>query len=302
MKKLLLFTILFVFALSLTNSVYACSPAPQTVVIKCDITDSLLQQDTTCLNDDCSVNVSKNQYGELYLNLQDSRDQIYINEKYGIRFYGFYRQEDISNYQQLLSYLDSICVENLNGIKPTFTQEVQNWMSTRKGYFLGGNLVFEPYSTVRESELIESKNSYENCHYEDFKKVGNWFVVTGTSRDYCYLTGGGGGMCPSATISYTKFFGFLLSNPNSNTLPYLAEYLIAFVVIIGFLVYLFKRRDLKLFFKPNKFNIIFTLVLGIPTLLLFILFTGIEQIIIWIVGYYVFASLIKYIYTRVKKK
>ena len=198
MKKLLLFTVLFVFALSISNSVYACSPAPQTVIIKCDIEDSLLQQNTTCLNDDCSVNVSKNQYGELYLNLQDSRDRIYINERYGIKFYGFYGQEDASSYSQILQYLDSICVENLDDIKPTFAQEVQNWMSTKKGYFLGGNLIFEPYSTSRESELVESKNAYGNCHYEDSKRVGDWFIVTGTSRDYCYLTGGGGGMCPSA--------------------------------------------------------------------------------------------------------
>ena len=252
MRKLLLFILLFVFAPSLSNSVYACSPAPQTVVIKCDIKDSLLQQNTTCLNDDCSVNVSKNQYGKLFLNLQDSRDRMYINEMYGIQFYGFYQKEDMPNYQQLLSYLDAVCVENLNDIKPTFIQEVQNWMSTKKGYFLGGNLIFEPYSSDRESELIENKNAYGKCNYEDFKKVGNWFVVTGTSRDYCYLTGGGGGMCPSATISYAKFLGFLLSNPNSSTFQYLAGYLITFGIFIGFLAYLFKRKELKLFFKPKN--------------------------------------------------
>lgn len=301
MKKLLLLTILFVFALSLSNSVFACSIAPPTVVVKCDIENSLLQQDTTCLNDDCSVNVSKNQYGELYMNTQDSRNGIYINERYGIQFYDFYGQEEAQDYQQLLSYFDAICVENLDDVKPIFDQEVKIWISTRKGAFLGGNLIFEPYSISRESELVKSKDAYGNCHYEDFKKVGNWFVVTGTSRDYCYLTGGGGGMCPSATISQIKFFGFLLSNPNSNTLPYLLGYLIALSLAIGFVIYLFKRKELKLFFKPNKFNIIFTLVLGIPTFL-FVLFTGIEQIFVWIIGYYVFSSLIKYIYVRVKQK
>jgi len=302
MKKLLLFTILFVFALSLSNSVFACSPAPQTVVIKCDIKDSLSQQDTTCINDDCSVNVSKNQYDELYLNIADSRDRIYINERYGIQFYGFYRQDDSSSYSELLPYLDSVCVEDLKDITPIFDQEVQNWMSTKKEYFLGGNLVFEPYSADRESELIESKNAFGNCHYEDFKKVSNWFVVTETSRDYCHLTGGGGGMCPQATKSHFQFFEFLLTNPNANTLPYLLGYLIAIGITIGFIGYLFKRKELKLFFKPNKFNIIFTFVLGVPTFLLFLLFTGIEQIIVWTIGYYIFSSLIKYIYLRIRKK
>ncbi len=302
MKKLLLLTILFVFALSLSNSVWACSPAQPTVVIKCDIEDSFFQQNTTCINDDCSVNVSKNQYGELYLNVQDSRDRIYINERYGIQFYSFHRQEDTSSYSQLLPHLDSVCVENLKDIEPIFTQEVQNWMSTQKGYFLGGDLIFEPYSIDRESELIESKNAYGNCHYEDFKKVGNWFVVTETSRDYCHLTGGGGGMCPRATKSHLQFFTFLLTNPNVNTLPYLFGYLIAVGIAISFIVYLFKRKELKQFFKPSKFNVIFTLILGIPTFLLFIIFIGIEQIIIWIIGYYLFSSLIKYIYLRIKKK
>ena len=300
MKKLLLFTILFVFALSLSNYVWACTPATPTVIIKCDIEDSLFQQNTTCLIDDCSVNISKNQYGILYLNIQDSI--IYINERYGIQFHGFYRQEDTSIYSEYLPYLDSVCVENLNDIKPTFVQEVQKWMSTKKGYFLGGNLIFEPYSTDRESELIESKNAYGNCHYEDFEKVGNWLVVTETCRDYCHLVGGGGGNCPHATKSHLLFIGFLLTHPNVNTIPYLFGYLIVLGVAIGFIVYLFKRKELKHFFKPNKFNITFTSVLGIPTFLLFLLLTGIEQIIIWIIGYYIFSSLIRYIFLRLKKK
>jgi hypothetical protein len=167
---------------------------------------------------------------------------------------------------------------------------------------LGGNLIFEPYSSDRESELIKSKNSYGNCYYEDYKKVGNWLVVTENSRDYCYLTGGIGTCGGRATISHVKFFGFLLTNPNINTLPYLLIYLIVVGISIGFIVYLSKRKELKLFFKPNKFNIIFTLVLGVPTFFLFMLFIGIEQIIGWIIGYYIFSSLIRYIYIRIKKK
>ena len=108
-------------------------------------------------------------------------------------------------------------------------------------------------------------------------------------------------MCPSATISQVKFFGFLLTNPNINTLPYSLGYLIVAGISIGLIVYLFKRKELKLFFKPNKFNTIFTLVLGVPTFFLFVLFTGIEQIIGWIIGCYIFSSFIKYIYLRIKK-
>ena len=113
--------------------------------------------------------------------------------------------------------------ENLDDIKPALQQEIEEPRA----------LYFEPYSMERETELIEDQLSYGNCNYPVYEKVGDWLVLDSTKRDYCYMSGGGGGMCPSTVISHTKFLGFLISNPNIHTLPYLLRYIIAFALLIG---------------------------------------------------------------------
>ncbi|MBI2547881.1 hypothetical protein HYW21_00885 [Candidatus Woesearchaeota archaeon] len=319
MKKVLLFTIFFVFVLSLSNLVYACPSIRNFVVLNCDIADLLLQQNATCLNGNCSVNISKEQHGEFYdLNLQDSLEQsLCINETYGIQFYPKYdlfvktSSFEDSIELQILQSLDSICVEDIDDMNQVFFREIQNWLSTQKASPLRGNLIFEPYSLEREFESIKSKKSYGDCYYEEYKRAGDWLIITEIGRDYCYLTGGGETRPPYATKSHLQFIEFILKNPSIYTLQYLFGYVIVLGVVMGFIIYLFKQRELKLFFKPNEFNVIVTLVLGIPLLALFILMILstphvliilIIYFVSFVIGCYVFSSLLRYVYIKTKKK
>ncbi|MBS1266276.1 MAG: hypothetical protein MAG795_00243 [Candidatus Woesearchaeota archaeon] len=275
MKKILLFTILIVFALSLSDSVFACSPAPNYISISCTPTNTL----------------DENELPQGYR---------FYNEK--LTLSSGYKFESVD---ENFDFLTSNCQEDVESVKPELINLFKEYNSKEHRYFTHERTEIVPYD---ETLIENNKNSrynpdnVGNCYFENVYKLGDFVVNEGGMRDYCHLTGGGGGMCPHATKLHLQFFGFILTNPNVNTLPYLFGYLIAIGVVIGFIVYLFKRKELKLFFKPNKFNIIFTLVLGIPTFLLFLLFTGIEQIIVWIIGYYIFSSTIKYIYLRLKKK
>ncbi len=122
-------------------------------------------------------------------------------------------------------------------------------------------------------------------------------------KDYCYLSTVGFGECLPAKKSHIKFIGFLLTHPSVNAMSYMLPYLPYLGIIIGFLTYLYKRKEIKIFFKPNKFNIIFTLILGLFTpFFLTVLIIGKEQFIGWVIGHYLITSLIKYVYTRIKKK
>ncbi|MBU0457289.1 MAG: hypothetical protein ABH824_06440 [Nanoarchaeota archaeon] len=311
MRKMLVFVlIVFVCALSLPS--YALSPAIQFVNIKveCGVENSLLQQNTTCLEDDCSVNVSKKYPGRLelvlpsdnyILNTEIITDEAkdFFGEKIneGILMVGRYKIN--SGYQEVSPYLGSICVENTDDIEPIFAEEIENWENNMEVYVYDHEmtLTFEPYSSERETELIAIKDSFEGCEYLDYKKVGNWLIVSDYTEEYCSLIG----------ANYGKSAGFII---------FVVGLLIIFVALISFLIYLWKRRELKLFFRPNKLNIIITLVLGALTSLFSLLvwhqfmalgfpspnFTQVlfGWILSLIIGYYIFSSLLRYLY--IKKK
>ena len=296
MKKLLLLTLVLVIAL--TNLAYACSPAQFSVDLNCNIENSILKQDSTCLNEDCSVNISRGQLHMLNSQVLD----ISLREEGLIQISQFDLKNSAPDLQQLLQYLDAVCVEDLTGLQQVFSQEIQGWVNSRKEYFLDGNLAFEPYSLNRESDLEKSKNDFGRCHYYDFKRAGGWLIVTRKTRDYCSLSGGIGGMCPSVTMSYTKYFGFLISHPNTKTLPHLAGFLIIIAVIMVFFAYLFKRKEIIPFFKPQKFIILFTIVLGIPISSFLFLVGLLKQSILWLIGCYVIACIVAYVYRRLKKR
>ncbi len=241
-KNLFRFTILFIFILSLSTLVYARPFSPPSIVIKCDIEDSIFQQNVTCLNDNCSVNVSRTYVNNLDLNLENLNLQylrmIYmsINDsgdpprysgdaiimELGSDFFenvSFHSQFPQTLHPQIFQYLDSICVENITEIKPIFSQEIQNWVLNKDNitdlptYSQEGNLIFVPYSSDRESKLIEERTIYNSCYYASYKKVGNWLVVT-TVSNYC-----------------------VPEDNTKNILPYLAIFLILIGSIIIFVVF-----------------------------------------------------------------
>jgi len=307
MKKIMIFGFTFIlFILSLSNYSYACVPAPTTIIVECSIKDKLFQQNVSCLNDYCSVNVSKDKYGELSINLPNSVEMIYPSEYFqyhSIVLSKSYERQKLNDLEYLISVIDKICVENIDDIKLILNQKIEKWIE------IGGYTLLEPYSKDTETELIKSKNNFLECYYEDFERIGNWITVNHTYRDYCYYYPGTSD-CPEKTISYSQFLIFLMNNPNIATLPYLFGYLLIIALFVVFLIGLSKTKELKQSFKPNKFNIIFTSVLSVPTILFFILilqagnteFIGIEKTIVWIIVYYIFGSSLKYIYSRIKNK
>jgi hypothetical protein len=303
MKRGLLFVSLFVFVLLFTSFACGCTLAPAYSIFKCKIRDSLFQQNFTCLNDACSVNVTKsNYYGRLILIVIGSEWGYYIDEKRGVYLDYFYWLNEKIDHQDIISSFDKICEENIDDLKPILYQVTKNWSLGSRGNSASSHLIFEPYSKERESELIKSKNNYRNCYYEDYKKVGNWLIISGEIREYCYMSGGGGGMCPRAKMSHTKFVGFLLTHINAYTIPYLIGYLLVIAVIIYFTVYLIKRREFGIFLRPNLFNILFPSILGVFMLIPFMLLFGIRDFVLFIVGLYLLLSLIKYLKFRKNNK
>lgn len=248
MKKLIVFVILL-FVLSI--SCYATEPAAKVIVIevKCNIEDLLLQQNITCLEDDCSINVSKEYPGVFELNFPEhygSRPEIiteeanygysvyyeYFTFKEGILFTGLYKG-DYSIYQEVSIYFNFICVENTDDIEPIFTEEIRNWQNNMEVYvFSGMSLTFEPYSSARETELIETINSIESCEYLSYKRVGDWLIVSDFTEEYCEELG-----TQNSELRTQNIIGYV----KIAALIFLAG-------LIGFLIYLFIRKKVFLFF------------------------------------------------------
>ena len=166
MKKLLFPLITIAVLLSLSNTSNACSVAKPTIAIKCDIEDSLFQEEKTCLNNDCTIFIKQNEYDGIDLNLPDREFPIPIYEEWGIQIY-----EENMDFQESFDIFDPICVENLDKLKPIINQEIEKWLPTRENYFTNGNLVFEPYTEEREAQLIKAEKDLDECSYEKYEII-----------------------------------------------------------------------------------------------------------------------------------
>lgn len=300
----------------------ACSPVQPTTIIEAQVDKNLLSQQRSCLDQNCLFVLEKDQYGYFSLKRTDAEVTDYPGQNIGsvdkvgsvdkkgktirISYFLFYRNNEISlDKAAFVEALDKLIENNISDIKPILFQEIDSWTSGRKGYFLGGNLTFTPYEQSKESKLSKDKNQLLDCYYAEYKRVGNWLVTNSTSRDYCYLTGGGGGMCPHAVISYPQFFVFLLSNINGTTAPYLAVFIAIIIAIIIatalFTAYLIRKKELWFFLKPRKTKVIITIIAGV---LMFLSFAtgllGIERFLWYLLLVYLIASLIGYI--KLKRK
>lgn len=285
----------------------ACSPAQPIIVIEAQVDKNLLSQQRSCLDKNCLFVLEKDQYGYFSLERTDAEVTGYPGQNIGsvdkdgktirISYFSFYRNNEIPlDKTVFVEALDKLIENDITDIKPILFQEIESWTSDRKGYFLGGDLTFTPYEQSKELRLSKEKNQLLDCHYAEYKRVGNWLVTNSTSRDYCYLTGGGGGMCPHAVISYPQFFVFLLSNINGTTAPYLAIFVAIIISAALFTGYLIRKKELWFFLKPRKTKIIITIIAGI---LMFLSFAtgllGIERFLWYLLLVYLVASLIGYI-------
>lgn len=297
----------FALFLVLAQIVMACRPAQPTAVIEAQIDNNLLTQQKSCLDENCLFVLEKDQYGYFSLMRTDAEGTGYPGQNIGsvdregktiwISYSSFYRNDKMPlNEIAFVEALDKLVENDISDIKPTLFQEIENWTKGRKGYFLGGNLTFTPYKQSKEAELLKEKNQLLDCHYAEYKRVGNWLIKNSTSRDYCYLAGRGGGMCPSAVISYPQFLAFLLSNINGTTAPYLAVFLLVIGGIAAFGIYLIRKKELWFFLKPRKAKIVVTIIAGVLLSLSFLTgILGIERLLCYLLAVYLIASLVGYI-------
>lgn len=123
------------------------------------------------------------------------------------------------------------CEEDLTPVLPTFEEEIKKWLDYRnkRSAFLDGDLILEPYSAARDSELINRTNNLLSCDDEEYKHIGNWIIIFETSRPYCHLVPG---TCGSIILSLGHFLFYLVANISLTTLPYLAGLLFAGAAII----------------------------------------------------------------------
>lgn len=315
--KLYLYSIIFIFGVLITlflsvQVVMACSPVRSTTAIEAQVDKNLLSQQKSCLDQNCLFVLEKDQYGYFSLKRTDAEIDSYPGQNIGrvdkegktirISYFSFYRNNEIPlNKTAFVEALDKLIVNDITDIKPILFQEIESWSGGRKGYFLSGNSTFTPYDQSEEAELLKDKNQLLDCHYAEYKRVGNWLIKNYTSRDYCYLSGGGGGMCPSAVISYPKFFAFLLTNINSATAPYLFVFLALIVGVVIFTAYLIREKELWFFLKPRKAKVILTIIAAIILSLGFLTgITGIERFLWYLLFVYLITSLIGYI--KLKRK
>ena len=178
------------------NVVYACSPIEPTIFVKCSNLEVSIVANRTPTE------------GDIYESVQER----WVNDT-------------IKNLYAIVPE----CAEDLTPILDSFEQEIVKWLDykNKRGAFLDGDFILEPYSAGKDSELQTNKNSLLSCGYAEYKHIGNWLIIFETSRPYCHTFWFAGGMCPSIIFSLGHFFFYLVMNFSLTTLPHFIVLLIA---------------------------------------------------------------------------
>ena len=116
------------------------------------------------------------------------------------------------------------CKEDLTPALDAFEQEIMDWVIFKnRRILLDRDLILEPYSIERESEIQKNRNNLLSCRDEESKQIGSWLIVSERGRPYCQTFWyGPPGMCPTAVLSSGHFLFYLMKNLSLATLPYLA--------------------------------------------------------------------------------
>jgi hypothetical protein len=180
------------------------------------------------------------------------------------------------------------CAEDMVPVVEVFEQEIIKWLDNKnkRGAFLDRNLILEPYSPERYSQLQKNKNSLLSCSYEEFRRHADWLIVFETNRTYCGLFGVIPGTCPNVILSTGQFLAYLVTNIKLNTIPYIIGSLLTGVAIVG--VWLILLENQMAMHWRNIF-ILSVVILPIGLLLIMLPVWIVAQIGGWVLISYILA-------------
>jgi hypothetical protein len=137
----------------------------------------------------------------------------------------------------------TLCKGDFEGIEEAFKQNIVEWAETRNlSSFWGDELLVEPYTQAKETQVSMSQNNLLSCLYFTSEKAGEWLFITAHAREYCRNTG----TCyHKKTVSYPYFFLYLINNLSPLTFTYLFVYVAAFGITIAFWLFLLKSLKLQ---------------------------------------------------------
>jgi|GEM_PF-4575613 len=288
-KSLLLLVLVILLS---TERAFACSPVPHSVQTYCTVREDIFQE-TVCLNEDCSLKI---QGSKTSVTIPGSHAQtkvtVYHNRASGPSGLLVFIPGEEENLADSLAVNTLVCNEDFSADQAAILVEVQKWYAEDKHYFWDRSLDIEPFTDKREQAL--EQQDYFKCAYAEYQRVGNWLVVKNTTRPYCQGSILVGVICPMTVFSLGSFVIYLFTHLNASTLPYVLICMAAIGLVVVFLIYLKRRRDLRQFLRPNRFNILATGGLTI----LFGCMIGIPVFLEWIIPSYLLTSAFSYMLYR----
>ena len=178
------------------------------------------------------------------------------------------------------------CKEDLTPAIDAFEKEIIQWLDVQnRRILLDRDLILEPYSMERESEIQKSKNNLLACRYEESQRIGNWLIVSELGRPYCDTSWySSPGMCPTITLSLGNFLFYLVTNVSLVSLPYLAGLLgVGGAIIYSWWVLLKNQPVMKL----SKIITLSIVILLIELFLIVMPFLVLGQILGWILLFFI---------------
>ncbi|MFH1721278.1 MAG: hypothetical protein ABH950_01590 [Candidatus Altiarchaeota archaeon] len=169
----MVFSILIFFGLAvvLSSESHATTLVAPHLVISCQVNETLLENYLTCINEECSINIS-GKPGSVYfdLNLPGIRQLVVIeknNGEYNLRVVPtqILKPPVIDDFFEAM---DRIC-PNDPGVKAVISEAV-----TREGE---REVLIEPYTEKREAELQETTNDATECSYDAYERMGDWLLI-----------------------------------------------------------------------------------------------------------------------------
>lgn len=192
------------------------------------------------------------------------------------------------------AYMEENCKEDLSQIRKR-----ANDLANKK-YVEGEYFSIFPLN-------LEKKQKLDDCFYIETSRLGDFIINETKVKEYCPAQEDPFGCTYVPMKSHTKYIEYLIKNPSTDSYLNLSLYLIFLILPIIFLFFLIKERELSIFFKPNKVNIIATVLLilmfPINKILLYIIGINLDlkTLIPYIIVSYSISSFVKYIYLKRKK-